>query len=77
MRVVHFLFLAASLLPGIEVSVKLPDQPQGRPLDGRLLILFSTDPSAEPRFQINDSPKTQVVFGVDVDGFRPGSIHSV
>lgn len=77
MRVVHFLFLAATLLPGIEVSVKLPDQPQGMPLDGRLLILFSTDPSAEPRFQINDSPKTQVVFGVDVDGFRPGSIHSV
>lgn len=77
MRVVHFLFLAATLLPGIEVSVKLPDQPQGRPLDGRLLILFSTDPSAEPRFQINDSPKTQVVFGVDVDGFRPSSIHSV
>jgi hypothetical protein len=42
------------------------------PLDGRLLLLLSTDGAAEPRFQIDDSPKTQLVFAIDVEGWRPG-----
>ena len=42
------------------------------PLDGRLLLLLSTDPAEEPRFQINDSPKTQIVFGLDVEDWKPG-----
>jgi hypothetical protein len=42
------------------------------PLDGRLLLLLSTDPAEEPRFQISDSPKTQIVFGMDVENWRPG-----
>ena len=36
------------------------------------LLLVSTDPSAEPRMQIDDTPSTQMVFGVDVDGLKPG-----
>jgi hypothetical protein len=43
-----------------------------QPLDGRMLLLLSTDPSAEPRMQISLSPNTQMVFGVDVDGLKPG-----
>jgi hypothetical protein len=42
------------------------------PLDGRLLLLLSTDPSEEPRMQINDTPKSQIVFGVTVDALAPG-----
>ncbi len=42
------------------------------PLDGRVLLMISTDNSKEPRLQIDDSPKTQQIFGVDVDGLRPG-----
>jgi hypothetical protein len=42
------------------------------PLDGRLLLLLSTDPKEEPRFQINDSPNSQIVFGLDVEGWKPG-----
>lgn len=42
------------------------------PLDGRLLLIVSTDPSAEPRMQVDDTPNTQMVFGIDVDGLRPG-----
>lgn len=42
-------------------------------LDGRLLILLSTDASAEPRFQISDGPETQIVFGVDVENWKPGA----
>jgi hypothetical protein len=42
------------------------------PLDGRLLLMLSSDGSKEPRFQINDSPKTEQIFGIDVDGLKPG-----
>ncbi len=35
--------------------------------DGRLLVLLSTDSTAEPRFQIRDGQSTQIVFGMDVE----------
>jgi hypothetical protein len=36
--------------------------------------MLSTDPSAEPRTQIKESPLTsQLVFGVDVDGWKPAT----
>jgi hypothetical protein len=49
----------------------------GQPLDGRMLLLLSNDPSAEPRMQISLSPNTQMVFGVDVDSLPPGQIVTV
>ncbi len=42
------------------------------PLDGRILLILSTDGSAEPRTQISASPQTQMIFGLDVDGLKPG-----
>jgi putative esterase len=42
-------------------------------LDGRLLLLVSKDESQEPRFQIEDGPKSQQAFGIDVDGWAPGT----
>ena len=53
-------------------SISFPKERSSAPLDGRLLLLVSTDPSAEPRMQVNDSPNTQMVFGIDVDGLQPG-----
>jgi hypothetical protein len=42
-------------------------------LDGRLLLLLSKDDSDEPRFQISDiSLKTQQVFGIDAEDWKPG-----
>jgi Putative esterase len=55
-----------------EFVVSFPPERSAQPLDGRLLLLLSTDPSAEPTKQISLSPSTQLVFGVDVDGLRPG-----
>ena len=60
------------------VTVRLPVARADRGLDGRLLFLVSndpkamSDPKAEPRKQINDTLKTQMVFGVTVDGWKPG-----
>lgn len=42
------------------------------PLDGRLLVLLSKSDRTEPRFQIHDGLDAQLVFGLDVDGLRPG-----
>ncbi|MEM9327317.1 MAG: alpha/beta hydrolase-fold protein, partial [Bacteroidota bacterium] len=43
------------------------------PFDGRLLLLLSTDPSNEPRFQINDGANTQIIFGKNVENWEPGT----
>jgi hypothetical protein len=55
-----------------KVSVSFPESRSAKPLDGRVLFLLSNDPSDEPRMQIDDTPKSQMVFGVTVDGLKPG-----
>ncbi len=59
--------------PALRVAVTLPAGRAAAPLDGRLLLLVSTDSAAEPRFQVADGPNTQQVFGVDVEGWAPGA----
>jgi hypothetical protein len=46
-------------------------------LDGRLLLLLSRNNKAEPRFQVNDAANTQLVFGLDIDGWKPGTTQLV
>lgn len=38
-------------------------------LDGRLLLIFSTDSTAEPRFQVTDGVRSQQVFGMNVQNW--------
>lgn len=56
----------------ISVSVSFNSSLEPETKDGRLLLMFSTDESNEPRFQINDGPGTQLIFGKNVDGMQPG-----
>lgn len=77
-RVVPLVFIAFALLqcspsdnsPSFTITFtkELSEQAQ----DGRLLLLLSTNDKAEPRFQINDGLNTQLIFGVDVEGMKPG-----
>jgi hypothetical protein len=60
-------------LSQVKFAVSFPAERSAAPLDGRLLLLLSTNDAAEPRFQIGDGPSTQLVFGVDVDGLAPGA----
>jgi hypothetical protein len=53
--------------------IALPAALADRPLDGRLLLLLSQDDGAEPRFQILDGPNTQLVFGMNVNNWKPGT----
>ena len=54
-------------------SVAFPEGETG-PLDGRLLVMLSTDDNNEPRFQISDGPGTQLIFGLDVEDWSEGNI---
>ncbi len=65
------LCLAATTIQAQSFSVTFPKDLSAQPLDGRLLLLLSTDPSDEPRNQIDDTPRSQMVFGLTVDGWQP------
>ena len=57
----------------LRFSVTLPPGPAA--IDGRLLVMIARDPKAgEPRFQINDGPTGQLIFGIDLQRARPGSV---
>jgi hypothetical protein len=57
----------------LKIAVSFGPEVSGEPLDGRLLLLLSTDDSTEPRFQISDtSLKSQQVFGLDIEGMKAG-----
>jgi len=64
--------LFAPALSAQTVTVSFPAARSAQPLDGRLLLLLSNDPSDEPRMQIDDTPRSQIVFGTTVDGWKPG-----
>jgi hypothetical protein len=61
-----------SQLRGPRFAITFPAARSATPLDGRLLLMLSVDSSAEPRFQINDGPNTQLIFGIDVESLAPG-----
>src|SRR4029450_6612392 len=58
-------------------SVTFPTERSATPLDVRCLVMPSADPAGEPRLQVSDAVTTAQVFGVDVDGWRPGAAQGV
>src|SRR3990172_395981 len=68
-----FLFFApVASAQELRFAASFPAERSREPLDGRLLLLISKDPSKEPRFQILTGPKTQVAFGIRSEGLAPG-----
>ncbi len=68
-------FSHAGAEPGeclVRFELSFPAQAGRTSLDGRMLLMISTSDDEEPRFQINDGPDTQLVFGIDVEDLRPG-----
>ena len=57
---------------GLRFALSYPSSAGNGPFDGRMLLLISTNDRQEPRFQIREDPKTQLVFGLDVEGLAPG-----
>lgn len=53
----------------IKFEIEYSEKFQEEGFDGRLLLMISNNNRAEPRFQINDSHNTQMIFGVDVESW--------
>ena len=74
MRLFAWLTLLTSIAwaaPRFEITFSA--SARSTPVDGRLILVVSKNPSSEPRFQIGMSPDTQQIFGIDVDGWKPGT----
>jgi hypothetical protein len=56
--------------PKFEISFS--DALSTESFDGRLLLMLSNIDTAEPRFQINDGHNTQLIYGIDVEDYKPG-----
>jgi hypothetical protein len=72
MRLLVCVLSLAAAATAQTITVSFPASRSDKPLDGRVLLLLSNDPKEEPRMQIDDTPKSQMVFGVTVDGWKPG-----
>ncbi len=58
--------------PGGNLKVEIASELESELKDGRLLLIFSTDSTAEPRFGISDNVGTNQVFGMDFENFEAG-----
>ncbi len=59
--------------PGISFDVTFDESLSDELQDGRLLLMLSTNDADEPRFQVNNNPDTQLIFGLNVTDWQGGS----
>jgi hypothetical protein len=55
-----------------DIRITLAANIADEPLDGRLMIMIADNDNSEPRFQISTGASTQLMFGMDVEGWKPG-----
>lgn len=72
-----YFLLAACIVNAQTFRVNITPELQDAAFDGRLMLLMSNNDKAEPRFEIGDDAETQLIFGVDVDGWKPGTTQLV
>lgn len=77
MKKLLFLLLLYSSAHAQTFRVQIDKSLGNEVLDGRLLLLLSKNNHAEPRFQVNDGVNTQLIFGTDVEGWKPGTTQLV
>lgn len=75
--ILALLFVFSLQAAAFQFSITYPAGKSATPLDGRLLLLISTDSTREPRFQLSDGPKTQQVFGINVEGWKAGDVVNI
>lgn len=57
----------------LEFGISFAESLSAEPLDGRILLIITTREGPEPRFQVTAGVNAPQVFGIDIDGLRPGS----
>jgi hypothetical protein len=55
-----------------QIVVSFSKEAKEGAVDGRLLLMLSTNDEKEPRFQISSGLNAQLIFGMDVEDFKPG-----
>jgi len=55
----------------IAITVSFSNKVSAKNLDGRVLLMLSTNNDKEPRFQIGVGLKNQLVYGMNVDNWEP------
>lgn len=59
----------------LRVAVSYPRDLDQGPLDGRMLLMISDNDRKEPRYQISSrNEDAQLIFGIDVNGLKPGDL---
>jgi len=58
----------------LEFGVSIDESVGAEPRDGRIVLVLATDEGREPRFQVSPGINTAQIFGLDIDGFVPGSV---
>ncbi len=61
-------------LSAASVEIQVDAEIVQGPLQGRLLLMLSTDEGKEPRFQVSSGINAIQVFGIDVEDFNPSTI---
>ncbi len=75
-RLFFLLLLSATVMAQTNISISYPATLSDKPLDGRLLLIFSKNKSQEPRFQVSDDYQSAQVYGVDVENWSAGVFKS-
>ena len=80
MRPIFLIIFSVASLMGFgqtKFQVVFPQKFSKKPLDGRLLLFVSTSNKTEPKNQVTDEAGSQLVFGVDVESWKPGQITTI
>jgi hypothetical protein len=64
--------LATVALAAPRFAITVSPAALASPVDGRIILIISKEIQGEPRFQVSWGTKTAQIFGIDVDGWRPG-----
>ena len=78
-KTIILIVLFVLIFPGLHIKgesycfkISFSKEKSAKPLDGRVLLMISTDKSREPRFQVRGGLKAQLIFGIDAAGLKPG-----
>ena len=79
MTILSLLSVSCAMSPGVDsdstpvFSLKYDATLSGAEQDGRLLLLLATHDEKEPRFLVDNSANTQLIFGRNVEHWQPGT----
>ncbi|WP_414901578.1 alpha/beta hydrolase-fold protein [Sphingomonas flavalba] len=71
------LVMAAMPAAAENFRVELAGKGLERSYDGRVILILTPDGKTEPRFQVNPTFKGAQIFGVNVDGLKPGQATTI